>query len=709
MKKLLILTILITGFSSLLTQLTLLREFFSIFSGNELSFGLIVGNWLLLTGIGSYLGRFADRIKDKILLLGLLQIVPGLLLLGAVFIARISKSLQVFPGEVVGLKEIFLISLLLLLPFCLVWGFNLVLVSTILSSKEKDKTQVIGKVYILDTIADVSGALLFSFLLNQFLTSFQIAYLVSGLNLATSLLLLVSKGRRWLGLIPGLILISMVITVISLDLEGISNRIQYPNQEILYQKFSLYGNLVVTRTEGQLNFFENGIPLFNTGDPQTREETIHYAMIQHPDPASVLILSGGISGTLEEILKYKPDRIDYVEIDPLVIKLGERFLPESGLNDNRVHVKALDARLFVKQTEDRYDVIIVDLPDPENTQINRLYTLEFFYEVKRILKKGGIFSLSLSSQENYMSLATKRLNASIFKTLKEVFLNVLIIPAGGQNFFVASEEKLTYDISERIEEKGIKTRYVNRYYLAGSLTQDRIAYVNEAVREKVSINRDFAPITYYYYLLFWMSRFDFNPSVLLPILGTVFLLAFIMLRPIPLAIFSSGISGISLEIILVISFQVLYGYVYHKLGLLAGAFMTGIAIGAWTMKKKVGDRGTKTLSGLLVLMALFCLLLPVVLSGISRLDLGEIGVQILFPLLTIIAGCLVGLDFPLAAKLHFKDRVDKTAGTLYAADLIGSFLGALVSSSLLIPLLGVFNLCFVLTGLNLVCAFLVMV
>ena len=73
---------------------------------------------------------------------------------------------------------------------------------------------------------------------------------------------------------------------------------------MIYHGLSPYGSLVVTKSGGQLNFIENGAPLFSTENAEKVEETVHYAMAQRPHAVNVLLVSGGVSGTLQELLKY---------------------------------------------------------------------------------------------------------------------------------------------------------------------------------------------------------------------------------------------------------------------------------------------------------------------------------------------------------------------------------------------------------------------
>ena len=115
---------------------------------------------------------------------------------------------------------------------------------------------------------------------------------------------------------------------------------------------------------------------FTTHNLEAVEETVHYAMAQRPEAQRVLLISGGVSGHARELLKY-PARVDYVELDPLVLHAAEQFLPGS-LSDPRIEVINTDGRLFLRETDRRYDVILVDVPDPSTSQINRFYTREFF-------------------------------------------------------------------------------------------------------------------------------------------------------------------------------------------------------------------------------------------------------------------------------------------------------------------------------------------
>jgi len=108
----------------------------------------------------------------------------------------------------------------------------------------------------------------------------------------------------------------------------------------------------------------------------------------------------------------------------------------------------------VKESKSGYDVVIVDLPDPESVQINRFYTKEFFQEVSKILKPKGVFSISLAGGENLLSPEAQSLNSVTYNTLSEAFEHLFIVP-GATQYYIASRFPLDADYFEQIEKRGI--------------------------------------------------------------------------------------------------------------------------------------------------------------------------------------------------------------------------------------------------------------
>jgi len=691
------------GISSIITQVLVIREFMSVFYGNELVFGVILGNWLLLTGLGSYLGRYVERVKHRINLLVIAQVLVALLPVLHIFIIRVMRTKFFLAGQLISLGEVFATSLILLLPYCLVSGFLLTLFVVIYSKRGGSKQ--IGIVYFLDNIGDILGGLIFSFVLIYVLTHFQSAYFIMFLNLLAALGVSIFFKKRSLVFSTGLIIVLCAGIIISMNLDVTSTRIMFRGQELVHQENSLYGSLVITRSEDQLNFFENGVPLFSTENTVNNEETVHYAMSQVSNPDKVLLVSGGVAGTTNEILKYGVERIDYVELDPAILELGKEYT--SNLDDDRINLIIMDARLYVKKTQEEYDAVIIDLPDPGTAQINRFYTTEFFKELKQKMRPGGVVSTSISSSENYMSPETQRLNSALYNTLRAVFNNIIIIP-GDKNYFVASDKELSYDIASMLREKNITTSYVNEYYLVGKITQERINYVKDSLI-RTGVNKDFKPISYYYHLLFWLKHFNTNYSFIIIFVVILLIILLPRIKPVPFAIFTTGFAASALEVVILVGFQIIYGFVYHNISLIITSFMLGLAIGSYYMNKHIKKKNIKSLVRIEFAIFVYAVTLPfilILLSGLTTNKLIFTATQVIIPLLTIILAVLVGMEFPLAGKLYFR-RLAGTAGSLYASDLIGACLGAMLVSALLIPLLGLVWVCMLIGVLNLISGFVV--
>jgi hypothetical protein len=111
------------GFSALTTQVFLIRECFSVLNGNELVIGIVMANWMLITGAGAFLGRFFRKMKGKIPFVLFLQFLFSLLPILMLLKLDLWKAITLPPGSIPGLIPLFQSLFLLQLPFCLLNGF----------------------------------------------------------------------------------------------------------------------------------------------------------------------------------------------------------------------------------------------------------------------------------------------------------------------------------------------------------------------------------------------------------------------------------------------------------------------------------------------------------------------------------------------------------------------------------------------------------
>jgi spermidine synthase len=556
-------------------------------------------------------------------------------------------------------------------------------------------------VYLLEAVGSGAGGLLASLALIRYLPAFEIAALVGALNLLAAAIL----ARR--AIVAALIALMLPFGW----LESRSLALLWHGFHLAATRNSVYGNLAVVETEGNRSLFENGLRVFTVPDPAAAEEAVHFALLEHPSPRSLLLIGGGANGSLAQTMQHPSlERIDYVELDPAILDLFP-VAQTHGLLSVRVH--NLDGRLFLKTTDSRYDVIIVNLPDPQTAQLNRFYTLEFFQEAARKLAPTGILSFQLRASENYISPELARFLRCINKTLRAVFPQVVAIPGESVHFFAATQPgTLTANASDllaRLRSRHLKTSYVREYYIPFQMMPDRMTELESQIRPQpdTPVNRDFAPIAYYFDVTLWSTQFNQRYRQVFESIARVKFVSLAVIAGalvLVLALFAHrrrrataglcaaamGFTVIGLEMMLLLGFQAIYGYVYYQLALVISAFMVGMALGSgWAMRRGSGMRSLAVIQFLAALSGLLLYLL-----------LGRLQIPFAFAILAVLCGLLGGYQFPVASRIYFSQRQEGSPGALYALDLAGACLGAILFSAYLIPVFGFLKTALLMAAVN---------
>jgi len=758
------------GFTATGGQIILVREFIVVFYGNELCLGVILANWLLWGAVGSWgLGLLADRIKKRIGTLAICEILLAILLPALIFVVRIARIvLKTQPGELIGFLPMVLFSFLTLAPLCIILGFLFALGARMFPSNKGAKQ--IGYTYILEGVGASIGGLLTSLLLIRYLNSFQIVMIIGALNIAASASLRTFLGQKkpvkvfYRGLIVCLMLFYVFLILPEgniqfsfrrvteeqslfdmLKADNLNSRslnIQWGMLGLKESRNSIYSNLTVVGGEGTYTFFSNGLSMFTVPNQASAEQISHFAMLEHPDPSKVLLISGGVSGSLGEVLKHPVKKVDYVELDPTVIELARNWLDSkelAPLNDPRVKIENVDGRLFVKRSTQKYDVVILDLPEPFTAQLNRFYTQEFFREVSNTLDDKGLFSLGVLSSANYLSGEHQAFLNCVYQTLASVFSDIITIPADDQILFISCKTKgiLSYDrelLSERIRQRNIQALYVTEYQMPIWFEPWRVKTFSDRIRETqaVNINKDLHPVSYYYDMIIWSAQFSTGAKIqskykdmfkfashlnlwwfMIPVFVVGILLFSIgnwkenvRRRYVLMAVFVTGLATIAFEVIVSLGFQIIYGYMYYKLGLILTAFMIGLITGGFIVTR-IMDR---IKNDLLVFMytQVAISIYPLLLLGVFQIFKGgyaySLGANVVFPILPVIAGFIGGFQFPLATKIYLKynPKIGRVAGVTYGVDLAGSCIGASLVSTFLVPIIGIPSTCYAIALLSLV-------
>jgi spermidine synthase len=280
---------------------------------------------------------------------------------------------------------------------------------------------------------------------------------------------------------------------------------------------SVYGSLAVVREEGSRTVYENGVVLFHVPGPAAAEEAVHYALLEHPAPRRLLLIGGGLNGSITQALQHPGlEQVDYAELDPAVLDLAREYFPKEWAtleNNPRVKVHVNDGRLYLKTAGCDFDVIIVNLPDPQTAQLNRFYTVEFFREAARKLTPSGVLSLRVTASENYISPQLAEFLRSIYTSLQAVFPAAAAIPGGTVYFFASRRPGVLAggvdELLARLRARHLNTNYVSEYYLPFRMSPDRMAELETGIRPTADTlaNHDFAPIAYYFDAALWSSRF----------------------------------------------------------------------------------------------------------------------------------------------------------------------------------------------------------
>jgi len=676
------------GFISISTQIYLLREGYMVFYGNELILGIILSVWLLLTGTGAWLGRYFNRIRGPegfvLFLMILLSVLPVLMLIKL----NLYRALVLPTGTMAGINDVVYAAFLVQLPFCLINGFLFSALSNMLGKA--------GTAYSLESAGSMVSGAMVNFILLWTLPSSMSILLLTGIYFTGVVYFSFHSPGR---LAPWItILAASVIMILAgkADIRAISYHSLYPAQDVIEDKETPYGQLVVTTNSGQLNFYENGLLLFSSGDEINNEENVHYAMVQHRSPKKILLVSGGLSGAINEILKYHPVRIDYLELNPALLKLKVRSL--KSLEKKGVYLQPGDARRFVKKSSAVYDVVLILLPPPSSLQLNRLYTSEFLKELKKRLPPDGIVSYSLPTTSDYVSQAGEGLNSILYKTLAESFRNVMLVP-GGKTFFIASDAPLSLDIPVMIEKKGISTAYVNKYYLDTAQLRQRAAYLRTNLSTSAGINHDFRPLMFFAQMKYWMSYFNRHYLFAFITFLVIVVLVIFNLNPVNTGLFTGGFTTGAFQVLILLSIQIYFGYVFQLTGFIIMIFMLGLALGSRLGSAYFSHGHLRIYLSVQLIMAAFSVLIPLALILMAGMGLPVWTIQLKIAIITLVLSTLTGMEYSLALRLSQQDQ-KPTVSKYYSADLFGSALGAFIVPVLLFPLLGLMNTAYVLAALN---------
>ncbi len=691
------------GFVSILGQVAILRELNVAFYGVELVYIIAIGLWMLWTAAGALIGRRAYVPKPSGVLY--LFLLFGLLLPADVALIRAIRIVfEETPGSYLPFVQQLIAIGGVLLPLGILLGLLFQWAAKLFVGRKR----TLAIAYAIESAGGLMGGLVSTALMMMGIQNFAITLLCGLITVA----ILPFQDTSGIARRAGILLSIYVIALLVFSSEIDRHMTGWNHPAILDTEDSPYGRITITGQSGQVVLFENDTVSFET-ETTSAEELAHLAVIQRENVKRVLVLGGGFAGLVLEILKHDPERIDYVELNRILLDRILEYLPEDHLQamkSGKVTVHIADPRKFLADAG-TYDLIIIGMPEPASGQANRFFTKDFFAACSRHLERDGVLAFGLLSSENLWTPFLTYRNASIFHALRSAFRDAVILP-GTTNILIASGDPLSREpaeLGERLLARQIAARLVSPRYVNYLYTNDRFREVNETVGStRAPVNSDQRPVCFQFSSMNWLMKFypemvdwdllSFTDprgnrihyfAYVAAVLGVLFyaLRRWAGIRRTALAAIA-GFVGMIMEANLILYYQTKNGVLFQNIGILLMMFMAGLALGSCLLFEiaKISVRlhgiirkriGTALLLGFVVTNLVFV--------GLLRSD-HQSGV-LLIALLMFLTGFLVAGTFAYASLVEVRDQTT-VISPLYSADLIGGCFGSLLASLILIPFLG---------------------
>ncbi len=727
-------------------QVYFVRELLVVFFGNELCIGIVFTAWFAGIWTGAACGgRSAQRLTKSPALFVASFVALTLLPFFLLPVMRSLRMIMSIPaGTFPSLYHIIVGTGVSVCPFSFMVGFLFPVSCSMVGLHHRRASADIGWVYLWESAGSLAAGALLSFVLipacSPLLFFAAGALLVHAACAALCAVLDPFGGKKFLFAGLCALIVISAGTILSGSIGRLDTRLELLRWQSLKtgQRFvdatnSKYQHLVLACLQEQYSLFANGFFQAAYPDRYTAAGTAHLLMCQHPRPRRVLLIGGGVTGLLREVLKHPVARVDYVELDPAIFTIMGPVLEHEdrlALNDPRVSTYFTDGRRYIMQARTAYDLIIVSAPEPSTALLNRLYTVEFFSEARRILAPGGALTTGMSSTAQYVSREQADYLASVYYGLKSVFPEVRMLP-GETNYFLAASSPgvVSSDaavLQQRFEGRNISTQYFSPALFPFIADSERVAFVRQLLsdRKPAVVNSDFHPVTYYYNLVLWdivsgpaggfsvmnfFSRRGFWYALVLSAAAVFFTAALVVVRrkrphvrAVCLwAVAASGMAGMGMELVIVFLYQSLYGYVYEKIGIIVALFMAGLACGGWYVRRRIVSGKTASMPGVCAIQILLCALcaaLPALFGSgwADRVVPGVFSVQEYMSAAVIYAvGLLGGMQFPLVCHVMIGFGCDpaKSAGWVDAMDHAGACAGSFFTGIFLLPLFGIGTSC----------------
>jgi len=362
-------------------------------------FSLVIGTYLSAMGVGAWRSRYIQQHLAQ----AFVEIELALAFLGgfsAPLLFIVFPFVEWFRPLLLGL--VFAVGVFV--------GLELPLLMRILK-EHLDFSDLVSKVLAFDYVGALIASILFPLIFVPYLGLVRTSLVFGILNAlvglwSTFLLRPLLRPHHVLSL---RIRAAIVLAMLTVGLFQASQMTQFGEEsslggKIIHSVSSPYQRIAVTSKRGGFQLYLNGHLQFNSTDEyRYHEALVHPALLGSDQPEQVLVLGGGDGLAVREILRYPSiQRVVLVDLDPAVTDLSRGFPPLLKLNgssllDPRVEVINQDAFLWINQSSESFDAVIIDFPDPGSFSIGKLYTTHFFRKLRNRIHSNSLVSIQCTS------------------------------------------------------------------------------------------------------------------------------------------------------------------------------------------------------------------------------------------------------------------------------------------------------------------------
>lgn len=454
-------------------------------------FSITIGLYMFAMGVGSYLSK---KIKNKLfnrfvyieLFVGIFGGLSSLIL----FFSNIYTTIY------------HLIMYVLIIMIGILVGLEIPILTRIIEENKSDVRNNLANIFSFDYLGGLIGSLIFPLILLPNLGYITTTLLIGSINVFVALLIVIKYKRFILNysIIRAVVIIILGIFIALLFTGSfLADHVESGlyKDTIILSKQTKYQKIVMTRHKDDVRLFIDGNLQFCSKDEyRYHEALVHIPMLYANKHDEILVLGGGDGLAVRELLKYNDVKnITLVDIDEQMTDLCKSNSLISTLNNHSLESEKLniindDAYIFVQNTDKKYDVVIIDLPDPNSETLNKLYTNVFYNYIKSIMNEDGVM-VCQSTSPYYAKNSFWCINKTIATQFENVKPYHLQVPSFGEWGF-----NLAYNGKADLKELQVDTKYLNNenIKLMFNFGKDELVEM-----DKIEINDIFKPKLIEYY------------------------------------------------------------------------------------------------------------------------------------------------------------------------------------------------------------------